>query len=92
MNSRKQPETYLETAHDVRKPVAPRPIHVPAAGQGRVLYLGFSRLGWSEAAHTFAAEGGEWAAPAMANWQPIGLKLLDLAQVDSDLYSWVHEG
>ncbi|MBK8934916.1 MAG: ATP-binding protein [Chloroflexi bacterium] len=65
---------------------------VPEGGQWRVLYLGFSRLGWSEAAHAFAAGGGDWAATATANWQPIGLKLLDLAQVDGDLYGWAHEG
>jgi uncharacterized protein len=64
---------------------------VPSTGQWRVFYLGFSRMGWSDAAQDFAVEVGSQAASAMANWRPVDMKLLDLAQVDANLHEWVHE-
>jgi hypothetical protein len=61
---------------------------VPKQGQWRVAYLGFSRHGWTEAAQTYAGTFGAHTAPGQANWRPVGMALLDLAQLDADLYRW----
>jgi hypothetical protein len=67
--------------------VAKTPEIVPSQGEWQVHYLGFSRAGWTKAAHAYAdniseaAEGGE-------NWKVIGMTLLDLERVDQDLIAW----
>ena len=61
---------------------------VPQRGQWRVLYMGFARQGWTDAAQTFANEVRELKIPDQANWQPVSMKLLNLEQVDADLHRW----
>jgi len=59
---------------------------IPKRGQWRVHYLGFARDGWTEAAHTYANElviNGK-------NWHAVGMTLVDLNQVDSDLRKWAN--
>jgi hypothetical protein len=73
----------------LRKLVSKSEEIVPRRGQWRLLYAGFARDGWTEAAHDFAADKQMWAAPASANWQPVGLRLLDVQQVDPDLHCWL---
>jgi hypothetical protein len=57
---------------------------VPKAGQWQIYYLGFARSGWKEAAVTFAQEVNEQGE----NWQSIGMQLLTLEKVESDLTRW----
>jgi uncharacterized protein len=61
---------------------------VPSQGRWQVYYLGFARAGWTAAAHAFAQEVAN-APQAGANWRVLGMRLLDLAQVDHDLGTWV---
>ena len=60
---------------------------VPSQGQWQVYYLGFARAGWTAASHAFAQEIAH-APQAGKNWRAIGMRLLDLAQVDHDLEQW----
>ena len=62
---------------------------VPKQGQWHVHYLGFARQGWSDAARSFAADAAKLSSVESANWQAKGMQLVDLAQVDADLHSWV---
>lgn len=62
---------------------------IPKQGKWRVLYLGFAREGWTPAAQAFAGSVGAMVVPAFANWQPAGMVLLDLSQVDADLHRWL---
>lgn len=61
---------------------------VPGQGQWQVYYLGFARAGWTAASHAFAQEVAN-TPPAGKNWHALGMHLLDLAQVDHDLGTWV---
>jgi len=61
---------------------------VPGQGQWHVHYLGFARAGWTPACHAFAQEVAS-APPSGKNWRSVGMRLLDLAQVDHDLGVWV---
>ena len=65
---------------------------VPKQGQWRVLYLGFAREGWTHAAQTLAKTASALTVPEQANWQPAGMALLDLSQVDADLHRWARGG
>ena len=56
----------------------------PGQGQWQVYYLGFARAGWTVASHAFAQEVAT-ASPSGKNWRALGMRLLDLAQVDHDL-------
>jgi hypothetical protein len=49
-----------------------------------VFYLGFSRAGWTDAAHTYAAKLGD-GQKGQGNWSVLGMQLLDLEQVDKDM-------
>ncbi|MFN8464402.1 MAG: ATP-binding protein [Caldilineaceae bacterium] len=60
---------------------------VPSQGQWQVYYLGFARAGWTAASHAFAQEIVR-TSEAGKNWRTIGMRLLDLAQVDHDLEQW----
>ena len=62
---------------------------VPKKGKWRVAYMGFARDGWTDAAHQLAADMQVWTTPDGANWQPVALRLLDLAQIDTDLHRWL---
>jgi len=61
---------------------------VPSQGQWQVYYLGFARAGWTAASHAFAQEVTS-APPSGKNWRALGMRLLDLPQVDQDLAAWV---
>ena len=54
----------------------------------QVYYLGFARDGWSEPASAFAQELTA-TQPIGKNWRVMGMKLLDLPQVDRDLTAWI---
>jgi len=60
---------------------------VPDQGQWRVLYLGFSRAGWTDAAHSFAAKSWD-GQKGQGNWSVEGMQLLDLEQIDEDMVQW----
>jgi AAA+ ATPase superfamily predicted ATPase len=57
---------------------------LPDHGQWQVLYLGFSRAGWTAAAHSFAAELRD-GKKGQGNWSVVGMQLLDLEQVDEQM-------
>lgn len=61
---------------------------IPKEGDWRVFYLLFARAGWSDSAQQFADQLQRSREPH-ANWRPVGMKLLDLKQVDEDLANWV---
>jgi AAA+ ATPase superfamily predicted ATPase len=61
---------------------------VPKRGQWQVLYIYFARNGWTDAAKSFAEDKSNLVTPAGANWQTVGVKLLNLPQVDSDFHRW----
>lgn len=60
---------------------------VPDHGQWQVLYLGFSRAGWTDAAHSFAADL-PLGKIKRSNWSVAGMQLLDLQQVDAAMVEW----
>jgi AAA+ ATPase superfamily predicted ATPase len=60
----------------------------PSQGQWQVYYLGFARAGWTDASHACAQEVAS-APPTGKNWRALGMRLLNLAQVDHDLTTWV---
>jgi hypothetical protein len=60
---------------------------VPDEGEWTVYYLGFAQSGWSEEAQEFARELSG-AGVTGENWQSVGIRLLDLEQVDADLSRW----
>ena len=60
----------------------------PSQGQWQVYYLGFARDGWTAASHAFAQEIAD-SPPGGKNWRALGMRLLDLSQVDRDLTAWV---
>jgi AAA+ ATPase superfamily predicted ATPase len=57
---------------------------LPDQGHWRVLYLGFSRSGWTESAQVYADGLGE-GTKGSGNWSIEGMRLLDLEQVDEDM-------
>ena len=61
---------------------------VPANGNWQVYYLGFARDGWTEQSLALAQELTT-TQPTGKNWRVIGMKLLDLSQVDLDLGAWI---
>jgi uncharacterized protein len=75
----------------MRKLVGKSGTVVPKKGKWRVAYMGFARDGWTDAAHQLVADKQALAVPDGANWQPVGLQLLDLAQLDADLRRWLRD-
>jgi AAA+ ATPase superfamily predicted ATPase len=59
---------------------------VPQDGHWRVLNLGFSRSGWTDAARQFARDFATQAP--QEHVRIIGMELLDLKRVDDDLAAW----
>lgn len=55
-----------------------------------VYYIGFAAGGWSEKAQTQAKTVvlEDKAGRARRKWQPVGIRLIDLATVDADLARW----
>jgi len=60
---------------------------VPEHGNWRIFYLGFSRSGWKEETRAYQTRIVQ-RPPSGKNWQIVGLRLLDLEQVDQDLKLW----
>jgi AAA+ ATPase superfamily predicted ATPase len=72
----------------MRELVAKTAQFVPKRGAWRVFYLGFARRGWTSGAQTFAAEVSQGSLEKGENWESVGMRLLDLDQVDRDLGDW----
>lgn len=64
---------------------------LPAEGAWKVHLLGFSRQGWTDEARRLARA---WARTPIEGerWSSIGIKLLDLGDVDRDLATWEQPG
>jgi uncharacterized protein len=60
---------------------------IPAEGNWKVFFLGFSRSGWSSGAIAYQNEIFKQPVKGQ-NWQSVGMRLLDLAEVDRDLATW----
>jgi len=60
---------------------------VPSQGNWQVYYLVFARDGWTKQSLALAQELTATKATGR-NWRVIGIKLLDLSQVDADLSAW----
>jgi uncharacterized protein len=60
---------------------------IPEQGNWRVYYLGFSRSGWTSDALAYQ-QRIQNQLPSGKNWQVIGIRLVDLRQVDQDLEKW----
>jgi AAA+ ATPase superfamily predicted ATPase len=60
---------------------------VPPSGNWQVYFLGFSRAGWNENAAEYARNIAQMY-PSETNWQILGMRLLTLDDVDSDLHEW----
>jgi len=60
---------------------------IPRRGHWRVLFLGFARGGWTDAAKAYAVGLGQKGRSG-ANWQSVDMRLLDLERVDTDLTRW----
>ena len=60
---------------------------LPADGNWKVYLLGFSRQGWTDEARQMART---WARKPIGGerWRSIGIRLLDLSEVDRDLAHW----
>ncbi len=74
-------------SNTLRNMVARTPTLVPGDGEWTVYFLGFAQGGWSEEAHDFARELSRTGVNG-ENWQSIGIRLLSLEQVDTDLARW----
>jgi hypothetical protein len=60
---------------------------VPEQGDWRVYYLGFSRSSWTSEAQTYQ-KNLQMQRPSGKNWQVVGMRLMNLNQVDQDLERW----
>jgi uncharacterized protein len=60
---------------------------MPEQGNWRVYYLGFSRSGWTNEAMAYQ-KSIQNLLPSGKNWQVVGIRLIDLKQVDQDLEKW----
>lgn len=60
---------------------------VPSEGTWRVFLLGFARSGWSDGAMAYQAEIAQQPATG-PNWRTVGMRLLDLTELDHDLAAW----
>lgn len=63
------------------------PAAVPRDGKWQVYCLGFSRNGWTDAAHRYADEMSQESITAR-NWRSAGMRLVDLRELDADLCGW----
>jgi hypothetical protein len=59
----------------------------PPQGDWQVYYLGFARAGWTEQSMALAQDLAA-SKTSGKNWRVVGMKLLDLSQVDQDLGVW----
>jgi AAA+ ATPase superfamily predicted ATPase len=60
---------------------------IPSEGRWRVFYLGFSRSGWTEEAIQYQKDQQKRKYKG-ENWQSVGMRLVDLNQLDQDLEQW----
>ena len=60
---------------------------IPVRGKWQVIFLGFSRSGWTSGAQAYQTQINQQPV-AGPNWVSTGLRLLELNQVDRDLTSW----
>ena len=60
---------------------------IPEQGNWRVYTLGFSRSGWTNEALAYQ-KNLQNQMPSGKNWQVVGMRLIDLKQVDQDLERW----
>lgn len=60
---------------------------VPSEGQWRVFFLGFSRSGWTNEALRYSQELQNRKITG-ENWIVVGMRLVDLGQLDQDLERW----
>ncbi len=59
---------------------------VPKQSSWHVLYVGIARGGWSNSAHSYAAN--TQTTNSGQNWHTTGTMLVDLNQIDTDLAAW----
>jgi hypothetical protein len=71
----------------LRNLVARTPTIVPDEGEWSVYFLGFAQNSWTEDAQDFVSELAR-AGVIGENWRSVGVRLLNLEQVDADLISW----
>jgi len=57
---------------------------IPAKGNWKVYFLGFSRSGWTDGAMTYQDDINKNPVSGQ-NWVSTGIKLIDLAQLDADM-------
>ena len=60
---------------------------IPAPGKWKVIFLGFSRSGWTSGAQAYQTQINQQPVAGL-NWASTGLWLLELNQVDQDLANW----
>lgn len=60
---------------------------IPDQGNWRIYCLGFSRSGWTNEAFAYQ-KTIQNLPPSGKNWKVVGIRLLDLKQVDHDLEKW----
>jgi hypothetical protein len=60
---------------------------IPEQENWRIFYLGFSRSGWTSDALAYQ-KTIESQKPSGKNWQVVGMRLVNLKQVDQDLEKW----
>jgi hypothetical protein len=63
------------------------PAVVPQEGHWTVYYLGLASGGWDDDASAYAKSLSANGSSGK-NWRPVGARLLDLEEVDSDLIRW----
>jgi AAA+ ATPase superfamily predicted ATPase len=71
----------------LRSLVARTSATVPDDEDWSVYYLGFAQNGWTEGAHDLASDLAKRQVTG-DNWQSVGIRLLDLEEVDADLLRW----
>lgn len=63
------------------------PAVIPTRNNWKVFFAGFSRSGWKESAIEYAEKINNEGVEG-ENWQSVGMILIDLDQLDDDLYHW----
>lgn len=61
---------------------------VPKGGKWRVYYVGFAAGGWTKESRALAQELTKNGKGKSKNWEPAGVRLMDLEEVDNDLTRW----
>src|SRR5690606_18724043 len=61
---------------------------VPSSGTWKTFFLGFSRKGWMQDAFKYAKEL-QRSISRIGKLEVVGIRLLDLIQVDQDLAQWL---